>query len=391
MAEAKGGRSLVLDGDHPPLSRRRDRGRKHQSRHQGRRARRAARPVRLRQDHAAARRSAASSARARATSSIGGESVDHLPPNKRSVGIVFQNYALFPHMTVARERRLWPRGARRRRGPRRARASRRCWRWCSSRAMAERYPKAAVGRPAAARGAGARARRAAVDPAARRAVRRARQEPAARHADRDQAHPAAVGHDHADRHARPGGGAVDGRPRRGLQPGPARAVRHARPTSTTGRPTLFVNTFVGAANLLPGKLVSRRRRRRATSRSTSAARSPTRAADRAARRSARRVTVCMRPEQLRIRRQADSASPAWSRWRCRSAPIDRARGPTADGRAVKIAQPRAAGTAPLAAPALRCAWRRFAPTPSPSFRISSATASAQQRSQPHDQSHDATC
>ena len=32
---------------------------------------------------------------------VGGEAVDHLPPNKRTVGIVFQNYALFPHMTVA--------------------------------------------------------------------------------------------------------------------------------------------------------------------------------------------------------------------------------------------------------------------------------------------------
>jgi putative spermidine/putrescine transport system ATP-binding protein len=31
---------------------------------------------------------------------IGGECVDHLPPNRRSVGIVFQNYALFPHMTA---------------------------------------------------------------------------------------------------------------------------------------------------------------------------------------------------------------------------------------------------------------------------------------------------
>ncbi len=33
---------------------------------------------------------------------IQGQAVDHLPPNKRTVGIVFQNYALFPHMTVAR-------------------------------------------------------------------------------------------------------------------------------------------------------------------------------------------------------------------------------------------------------------------------------------------------
>ncbi len=32
---------------------------------------------------------------------VSGEAIDHLPPNKRSVGIVFQNYALFPHMTVA--------------------------------------------------------------------------------------------------------------------------------------------------------------------------------------------------------------------------------------------------------------------------------------------------
>jgi putative spermidine/putrescine transport system ATP-binding protein len=29
-----------------------------------------------------------------------GEAVDHLPPNRRGAGIVFQNYALFPHMSV---------------------------------------------------------------------------------------------------------------------------------------------------------------------------------------------------------------------------------------------------------------------------------------------------
>src|SRR3954463_7907215 len=30
-----------------------------------------------------------------------GQSVDHLSPRERGVGIVFQNYALFPHMTVS--------------------------------------------------------------------------------------------------------------------------------------------------------------------------------------------------------------------------------------------------------------------------------------------------
>ena len=43
------------------------------------------------------------------------ESVDHLPPSRRGAGIVFQNYALFPHMTVAQnvayglEAHKWPR------------------------------------------------------------------------------------------------------------------------------------------------------------------------------------------------------------------------------------------------------------------------------------------
>jgi putative spermidine/putrescine transport system ATP-binding protein len=31
---------------------------------------------------------------------VNGAAIDHLPPHRRTVGIVFQNYALFPHMTV---------------------------------------------------------------------------------------------------------------------------------------------------------------------------------------------------------------------------------------------------------------------------------------------------
>lgn len=33
---------------------------------------------------------------------IGGRDVTHLPPAKRNLGVVFQNYALFPHLSVFR-------------------------------------------------------------------------------------------------------------------------------------------------------------------------------------------------------------------------------------------------------------------------------------------------
>ena len=31
---------------------------------------------------------------------LDGEPISSIPPNKRGIGMVFQNYALFPHMTV---------------------------------------------------------------------------------------------------------------------------------------------------------------------------------------------------------------------------------------------------------------------------------------------------
>ena len=32
---------------------------------------------------------------------LDGTSINNIPPHKRGIGMVFQNYALFPHMTVA--------------------------------------------------------------------------------------------------------------------------------------------------------------------------------------------------------------------------------------------------------------------------------------------------
>ena len=47
---------------------------------------------------------------------LDGRPINATPPHKRDIGMVFQNYALFPHMTVARERRLSADGAQGREG-----------------------------------------------------------------------------------------------------------------------------------------------------------------------------------------------------------------------------------------------------------------------------------
>ena len=51
---------------------------------------------------------------------IGERVVNDLPPEDRDVAMVFQNYALYPHMTVAREHRLRAARCARCRRPRRA-------------------------------------------------------------------------------------------------------------------------------------------------------------------------------------------------------------------------------------------------------------------------------
>ena len=77
-----------------------------------------ARAFGLRQDHAPAADRRASSSRPPATSCSTARDIAHLPPYQRPVNTVFQSYALFPHMTVAREHRLRPGDAGARRRPR---------------------------------------------------------------------------------------------------------------------------------------------------------------------------------------------------------------------------------------------------------------------------------
>ena len=145
---------------------------------------------------------------------LDGQDVTWVSPKKRNVNMVFQDYALFPHMTVAENvsfglqaeaggplgdqlagRRDAPgRPPRRLRGPPAGGALRR---------------SAPAGR--ARPGAGQPARRAA----ARRAARRPRPEAAPRDAAGAQADPAEHRHDLRLRHPRPGGGADDVRPDRG--------------------------------------------------------------------------------------------------------------------------------------------------------------------------------
>ena len=157
---------------------------------------------------------------------LAGRDVTRQPPYARDVNTVFQDYALFPHMTVARERRLraaGPPGAQAGAAPPgRGRAG------DGAAARAQR-PQAgpAVRRPAPAGGAGPRDRQRARGPAAGRAARRPGPEAAPGDAAGAQADPARGRHHLHLRHPRPGGGADHERPPGRVQPGPDRAAGHA--------------------------------------------------------------------------------------------------------------------------------------------------------------------
>ena len=154
-----------------------------------------------------------------------GADVTSRPPYARSVNTVFQDYALFPHMTVSEnvEYGLRVKGVRRQERRRRAEDALSLVRL---EGFGDRKPVQLSGRPAPAGRARPCDRQRARGAAPRRAARRARPEAASGDADRAEAHPAG-GRDHVRlRDPRPGGGADDERPHRRVQPRPDRADRH---------------------------------------------------------------------------------------------------------------------------------------------------------------------
>ena len=211
---------------------------------------------------AAARRRCCAASRASSTPMPGrilstGEDISHLPPNRRDVGFVFQNYALFPHLTSG-QRRLRAEGQAQAesRDPRAGRGSAGLVRpdgvW-------RPLPDATLGRPAAARRHRPRRWCWSRGPAARRAVQRARrQAPAAMQVelrkliDRVGITSIFVTHDQEE-------AMTLSRPHRGHARRPDRAVRAGRWKSTTTRRTPFVADFIGRANLSrcrPGRAAS---------------------------------------------------------------------------------------------------------------------------------------
>ena len=78
----------------------------HEPRHRGRRVRRAARPLRLRQVDEPVHARRHLSAERRRASCFDGHVVNEVEARDRNVGIVFQSYALYPHMTRARQHPL---------------------------------------------------------------------------------------------------------------------------------------------------------------------------------------------------------------------------------------------------------------------------------------------
>ena len=137
--------------------------------------------------------------------------ITRAPVHRRNIGVLFQNYALFPHMTVA-ENIAFGLETRSVKGSAAAARVEGALRLVQLSGYGDRLPVAALRRSAAAGGAGLGAGRRTDAAIARRAARSARQELAREHADGTARAAAAARRHNGLRHPRPGRGADDGRP-----------------------------------------------------------------------------------------------------------------------------------------------------------------------------------
>ena len=275
---------------------------------------------------------------------VGGSAIDDQPPNRRAVGIVFQNYALFPHMTVAENVAYGPAAhgePRERRAPR----VREMLALVQMEHLAGRFPKQISGgqqqRVALARALAVRPRILLLDEpfaALDKNLRLDMQIEIKRIQRLAGITAILVTHDQEEAMSMADRVAV-------LSNG--KLQQFSGPTDVYDRPeTLFVNQFVGTANTLPGTLtdVDGERGRVALDLGASwSTRVPGGGLARGA-----RVLACVRPEHLRLTDDADGIAGTIEMSMPLGAQIVHEIR-LGDGRALKVVEPRA-GSARLNAP-----------------------------------------
>jgi putative spermidine/putrescine transport system ATP-binding protein len=274
---------------------------------------------------------------------VGENMIDELPPNRRKVGIVFQNYALFPHMTIA-ENIAYGLAAR---GIARDEQNTRVKEMLTLIKLdhlADRYPKQLSGgqqqRVALARALAVKPSILLLDEpfaALDKNLRLDMQIEVKRIQRLAGTTTVLVTHDQEEALSMADRVAV-------LNHG--RLEQYAPPTEVYDTPrSLFVNTFVGTANTLSGKLVALNGEATValdigSEIKTRAPAVPVAVGD--------RVTVCMRPEHLRLAEAGDGLAGIVEMGLPLGASIvHEVR--TADGSGLKVTEPRAAGAQPRAA------------------------------------------
>ena len=178
---------------------------------------------------------------------IGERVVNDLSPKSRDIAMVFQSYALYPHLSV-RDNIAFPLKIAKVAEGRDPPSRRRGGADPRPRAVPQAQAARALGRPASARGDGPRDRARAGGVPARRAAVEPRREAARADARRHQEDPARPRHDDDLRHARPGRGDDDGRPRR----------RHAQGRAAAGRAAAGALRPPGQRSSSPASSAARR-------------------------------------------------------------------------------------------------------------------------------------